>query len=126
MNEVIKICGVAMISGFCALILKKGSPELSRAVALIGLVMTFGLFLTQIVRVKDGLLGTDAYLGQYTEPVLKSLGIGLTVKVSSDILRDCGEESLSGAVESVGKGAILLLALPCLKELIELCGGFFA
>ena len=57
---------------------------------------------------------------KYLPPMLKALGIGAVCSVTSDICRENGENTLGNAVEFFGKGEIVILALPFIKELLEL------
>ena len=50
--------------------------------------------------------------------MLKALGIALLSRFCADICRDCGEGTLAGAVESIGRIAIFALSVPVMIEII--------
>ncbi len=133
MSSLLQICGVALLAAFCASLLKKlpggGSPgSVGTAVSAVGLLLllalAFGRYREAAEAVKNASEGVG--FGRYGELMLKSLGVGLTVKVASDVCRDCGEEALAGGIETAGKLEILLLCLPFVTELLTLASGLLS
>ena len=59
-----------------------------------------------------------------TVPVLKSLGLALLGRFSSDLCRDAGQASAANAVELASACAILGVSLPLLQSLLELVFSF--
>ena len=55
-----------------------------------------------------------------TVPVLKSLGLALLGRFSSELCRDAGQASAASAVELASSCAILCVSLPLLQSLLEL------
>lgn len=51
--------------------------------------------------------------------LVKALGICLTAQLASNLCQDSGESALASAVELLGRGAILLMALPLAAQLIS-------
>jgi len=51
--------------------------------------------------------------------ILKSLGICIITKFSTDLCNDFGQTSLSTKVEMAGKIALLVLSLPILQNILE-------
>lgn len=51
--------------------------------------------------------------------LVKALGICLTAQLAANLCRDSGESALASAVELLGRGAILLMALPLAAQLIS-------
>ena len=51
--------------------------------------------------------------------LVKALGICLTVQLAANLCQDSGESALASAVELLGRGAILLMALPLAAQLIS-------
>lgn len=53
------------------------------------------------------------------EILLKSLGICFVTQLACDTCRDIGENAIAARLETAGKAAMLLLALPMFTELLE-------
>lgn len=57
---------------------------------------------------------------EYFSVLCRALGIGLCTGFLAEFCRDLGEGTLSRAAELCGKGAILALAFPLLRDFLEL------
>lgn len=128
MNTILQICGATVTAAVCAMILKKWRPGAAVAVSVAALILTALLTMN---RYGSAILTVSTLIGKNGfescgELMLKSLGIGITVKIVSDICRDCGEESLAGGVELAGKLEILLLCIPFAAELLTLTSEFLS
>ncbi|MBQ3040872.1 MAG: stage III sporulation AC/AD family protein [Clostridia bacterium] len=53
--------------------------------------------------------------------LVKALGIASAVQITADICRDAGEEALASRVFLFGQAEIIILSLPIIKNLFELC-----
>ena len=51
--------------------------------------------------------------------LVKALGICLTAQLAANLCQESGESALASAVELLGRGAILLMALPLAAQLIS-------
>ena len=122
MTLLLRLCGVALVAAVCSLLLKKNPAGQAIPVAALGLLLLFALLLTRYGEAVEELIallqgtGFDAYASL----MLKALGVGLTVKLTGDLCREVGEETLAGGVEMAGRLEILLLCLPLMKELLVL------
>jgi stage III sporulation protein AD len=122
MTSLLRLCGVAMVGAVAALMLKRHHSGQAAATATVALL----LLLTSVLsRYGEAIFTLRALLSgsgfaDYGTLMLKSLGIGLTVKITSDVCRDMGEESLAGALELAGRLEILLLCLPLMEEMLSL------
>lgn len=52
--------------------------------------------------------------------MLKALAISLCCRMSAEICRDCGENSLASRVELAGKAGIVAISLPVIQQLLSL------
>ena len=128
MNAVIQICGVAVISAVLASLLKRMKPGAGVPVSLAAVI-----FLSRLaVKKYGGAVQTVCSLAEKSgmsgcaELMIRSLGIGITVKIASDVCRDCGEEGIAGAVELAGKLGILLLCIPQAVGLLDAAAGLMS
>lgn len=127
-NAVIQICGVAVISAVLASVLKRMKPGAGVPVSLAAVI-----FLSLLaVKKYGGAVQTVCSLAEKSgmsgcaELMIRSLGIGITVKIASDVCRDCGEEGIAGAVELAGKLGILLLCIPQAVGLLDAAAGLMS
>lgn len=65
-------------------------------------------------------LSTQAGIdGDVLKLLVKALGISLTAQLAANLCQDSGESALASAVELLGRGSILLMALPLAAQLIS-------
>lgn len=121
MNSLIQICGAAVTAALCTVILKKFSHSSGVALSAFAIVLVVVLVMKRyeaafgkIREITDGI----GFKG-CQDLMLKSLGIGITVKISTDICRSLGEEGIAGGIELAGKLEILFLCFPFILELIS-------
>ena len=121
---VLRACGIGIITAICVVIVGQLSGGYAVALRIGGAVILFGVFLlvleSTIGAMKELILdgresdGVAKALGT----MLKALGIALLSRFCADICRDCGEGTLAGAVESIGRIAIFALSVPVMIEII--------
>ena len=61
--------------------------------------------------------------GSYLSVIWKALGVCYLTNLAVDLCRDCGETALAGTAELWGRLTLVLLALPMLKQVLELLTG---
>ena len=123
--DLLRVCGVAILCSVCLLVMGRGSAGVASALRIGGGVLIFGsllLILGKNVEVLEGLFdvvdGSADLAARAFSLMLKALGIAFISKFCSDVCRDCGEATLAGGVESVGRLAIISLSLPVVAEII--------
>lgn len=52
--------------------------------------------------------------------MLKALAISVCCRMSAEICRDCGENSLASRVELAGKAGIVIISLPVIRQLLSI------
>lgn len=124
--ELLKVCGIALLCSVCALVLGKTSGSLVFCLRIGGGVLIFGVLLVVLKDNVETLLEMTSFLGSSQgmgarafSMMLKALGIAFISKLCSDVCRDCGEGTLAGGVESVGKIAVISLCIPIVVEILE-------
>lgn len=126
-DDVLKVCGIAVLCVILLTVLRSSASGISLAVRVGGGLLIFGTLLS-VLRENIGVLETlvslplghgDSYVSKAFSLMLKALGIALLTKLCADICRDCGESTLAGGVEGVGRMAIFSLCLPIVAEIIE-------
>ena len=118
MNELLQIFGISIASVFCALALKKYAPETS-----VLLIITAGAFIfiniiSKVSPVMDQINSLNVS-GEYTDILIKSLGICMICQFVSDTCKDCGQSSLASKVELASKTVIIITALPLFRNILN-------
>lgn len=119
-NELLQICGIAILCAVSALLLRVKSSEFATLLRVAGILLIVGmiLWMTQDVLASfDGVLDSGA-LGEYATVMLKAIGIALLCSTCGNICRDCGENTLASGVEIAGNLMILSLSLPLIEEIL--------
>ena len=113
-----KICALAVICVVMGVLIKQINSDISFAVRTVGSVMIFGVLFISTERLIDSLQEVWAFGGEYTQIMIKALGIALLTHVTASICRDCGEGSVASGVEFAGKLEILFLCLPIIVKIL--------
>ena len=123
-SVVLRACGIGVITAICVVVVGQLSGGYSTALRIGGAVILFGVLLlileSSIDAIKDLVLNMTEGEGvtRVLNTMLKALGIALISRLCADICRDCGEGTLAGAVEGVGRIAIFALSAPIMLEII--------
>ena len=120
MSEWIKLIAYAMITLFLSVLLREFGFRGARLFSILGTVTIIGALIIAVGNASP----VDVYLSdgvnkEYIAMILKIIGVGYVSGICSDICTDLGEMGLSGAVAMIGKIEIVLISLPCAKEIIE-------
>ncbi len=128
MESVIKICALALICTVAGMLIKQLRGDFSAAVKIAGSVMICGT-LTVIagpVMSEISTVFSESGVTEYTSTVMRALGIAIIAQMTSEICRDCGENSAASGVELAGKIEIFILCLPLISEIIGYAGEILA
>ena len=120
-NELMRICGIALLCTIAALILRPKNSELVALLRVGGLVLMAGMLLTFFAEPFSeirGMLSSSA-MSSYVLTLLKAIGVAILCTVCAGICRDCGEASIAGCVEAAGNALILVLCIPVIRDILE-------
>lgn len=117
---VLKLCMVALLLLSSLVVIKQWKADFVPLVRIGSIVLFGSLFIASAKPVLSliNVLGNGAGASEYTEAILKGLGIVILTQICSDICRDSGEGTLAGHVETVGKLELLLLCIPFIQEIL--------
>ncbi len=119
--DIMKIAAIALVGVVALLLFKQYKPEWAVPTRLTAGLIMAGLCLAgvgEIISFADTLAGDDTLTSDMWQLILKGLGIAFVTEIASGICRDSGEATLSLWVEMAGKIALLLLALPLIREVM--------
>ena len=123
-----RICGVALVAVFCAVILR----ELGWRGAGVFSAFAGVLILAGAVEGLSSLSSGIAELSSYAEisrsagDVLKMIAVGYVSGICSDVCFDLGERGISSGVSFVGRIEILVIAFPYFKKILDFGLGLLA
>jgi len=119
------LCAVCLVP---VVLLRKKTPEhaLLLTVAVLLLAVEWCIRLAAPVAVELGALFRQAGLETaHGEILLKTVAASAAARLGADLCRDGGSQALASAVELAGSVAVLLIAMPLLREAAALLLGFF-
>ena len=122
MKAVSIIIVISVVASF-SVILKKYAKEYSLAVNIFIGFAVIAYLISNFVPVFNEIknfMNLAKIPGKYSSVLFKSLGICFVTQFASDSCKDAGEISLASKVETVGKFAIVSIALPLFDEITGL------
>ena len=123
------IAALAMAAAFCAVALKKYSPEISIVIAIAAGAILLVSILSRtmpVVRILQQLTDSIGLDPQYGVVLMKTIGICFLCQFTSDACKDAGQNALAAKVELAAKIAVLLLALPLMENILQMTAGWMS
>lgn len=114
---------VCVIGGVMAVFLKKTAPEAGVLLALAVCVAVMLALIRPVGEILDLIHQMAAWSGvesEIFEPLLKTVGIALLCRVSTELCRDAGQNAMASLVETGGAFGAILVALPLFRAVWEL------
>ncbi len=120
--DMMKVAAVALVGTVALLLFKQYKPEWGIPTRLVLGVVLSGMLLAgvgEILSFTEALTEGDNPMPQSMwQLILKGLGIAFVTEIAMGVCRDSGEASLATWVEMAGKLALLLLAMPLIREVL--------
>ena len=126
MPDMVKIAAIAVAAALCAVVVKKNVAELGMVLALCAGAIILSCSLGALEGVKelmDTLADTAGLSPAVLAPVVKTVGIAVLTRVSTELCRDAKEGGIAAFVETAGAAAALLVSLPLLKTVLSMVTG---
>lgn len=116
-----RICASALLAVFCFAAVKRVNPNFDMPMRLVATVVFLGMTVTVASPVFSYIseMIAKTELEEWRGVLFGAVGIALLTHVTAELCRECGEGSIGGYVELVGKLEILILCLPLVQELLE-------
>ena len=123
MEQALQVAGLCVAAAVLALVVRRGSPE-SALLLVLGTAVLLLLGLTeglgQLVAFLQELGSESGIPETLFQPLYKTLGIALVVRVGGSLCRDAGESALAATLETAGAVCALVVALPLLRAVLDL------
>ena len=117
-----EIAALAVAAALCALVVKR---EAGGAALVLGLAAG-AVILGQVLGAAEAVRAVVDELGERAgpspavlDPVIKTVGIAILTRISSEVCRDAGESGIAGAVETAAAVLALWVALPLLRAELD-------
>lgn len=117
-----EIAALAVAAALCVLVVKReaGGAALVLGLAAGAVILGQVLGAAEAVRALMAELGERAGLSPAVlDPVIKTVGIAILTRISSEVCRDAGESGIAAAVETAGAVLALWIALPLLRAVLD-------
>ena len=118
--------GSALVMCVMIITVEQLKPELSLLLAIAcGLVMTVFLlgFVSPVIDEISLIASSGGIDSDMIAVVIKSFGICVAVQTASDLCRDSGQTAIAGKLELGGRLALLIVAMPLFRRLLDLALG---
>ena len=126
MELFMKAAGGALIASILGLALSKQAKDMQILLIIAGCCMVAGIaasFLRPVLELLGELQALGDLNSQMTRIVIKAAGMGLVSELACMVCNDAGNASLGKTVQLMGSAAVLYLAIPVFRGLIELVQG---
>ena len=126
MPDMLSLAVLGAAAALCAVVVRRGAPELGAALALAaGAVLLSGTItaLEAVRELMDDLADTAGLSPAVVAPVLKTAGIAVLTRLSAELCRDAKESGIAAFVETAGGLAALYVALPLLETVLRMVTG---
>jgi len=126
MDDIIRVCAVALVGAMAALLLKKDQPHMAMAAALAaGVIILLGVAgqLGELISYLRRITASDGLPGEIMPAVFKSAGVCVFARICAELCRDSGEGALAAKVELAAAVITLVICLPMVSSLLSLIGG---
>ncbi len=122
------VCAVGITAAIAAAGLKKNTPEISILAAAAGgilILLTILPSLSPLTEEMQELMELTDLDPDNAAILLKTMGICLAGKFTSEFCQDNGYSSLGSKVEFAAKISVLIIAIPLYRTLLEIAADFF-
>lgn len=126
MSDIVKVAAAAIAAAVCTVVVRKQAPELGLVLG-IGTGAVILLYcsgaLQAVMELMDKLMEAGGPSPQVVGPVVKTAGVAIVTRLSSDFCRDAGEGGLASAVELAGTALALVAVLPLMTAVVDTLTG---
>ncbi len=127
--EIFRIAAIALITAFCALILRDIKSDLSLLVAFAGgiiVILSVVDYFSDIFSVISSIAKRAGLAASVVALLFKVIAVGYITEFSASLIDDVGLSSLADKVLLAGKLIIVAAALPTVVKLFEFIAGMLS
>lgn len=123
MELLLKAAVAGAFGAVAALIIKKDSPSIGLILGIVTAGFILLISLDIIGEIKSFTLTIAEAAGMSSAlltPIIKTVGIGIVTRLTSDVCRDAGQAAIASTIELVGSVGALYVALPLIKMVFQM------
>lgn len=120
-ENILMIIALCIIAAILGKVLEKYNKEQALFVSIAActiVLMFIVLYLSPLISMINDLFARTGTGENYSQTIIKSLGICYVTQLGFDICKDCNENAIATVVELSGKVTLIILAIPLLEKLI--------
>jgi stage III sporulation protein AD len=125
MEEILQIAALAGVAAVLALLLQRENPAIAFCVvvmAVVGILWRFVSLWQPVQASLRTLLAQSGLQSAVYAPVVKTVGVGLTVRIAGALCRDSGQGALAAVLEITGTAAAIFCCLPLFEQVLTFAG----
>ncbi|MCI8623464.1 MAG: stage III sporulation protein AD [Provencibacterium sp.] len=127
--ELTAVVGLGVVAVALVVLLRQYRPEYALMASVVCSVLIFSAVLSWLTPALSEIAGLFASLSvgqEQVEILFKSLGICFITQIACDSCRDAGESAVASKIELAGKFALVVLALPLFREILQIALTFMS
>lgn len=125
MEALFKLCGVLLVSGCAALMIRKSNPEMSLSLSAAALIAVFGVSLALLRPMRDVWEKAQTLYGLedvYLLPLFKCCVAALVARFTADLCREASQNAAASAAELLGVICAIGAAMPLIGSMLGAIG----
>ncbi len=125
MEELIRVCAIALVGVIAVAILRKSVPEMSIVLTLAlisAMVFVASGVLVSVIKFIYELAGGAGIDRELLSPLLRCVGISIVSRMGCDVCRDAGVSAAASYIELVGGAASIMCASPLMVAVLRQIG----
>ena len=125
MDVLFKLCGVLLVSGCAAVMIRKNNPEMSLALSAAALIAVFASALALLRPMRDMWEKAQTLYGvgdAYLLPLFKCCAAAVVARFTADLCREASQNAAASAAELLGVICALGAAMPLIGGMLGAIG----
>ncbi|MBQ3482432.1 MAG: stage III sporulation AC/AD family protein [Oscillospiraceae bacterium] len=125
MDLLFKLCGVLLVSGCAAMMIRKSNPEMALSLSASALTAVFGAALTLLRPMREMWEKAQTLYGVedvYLLPLFKCCAAALVARLTADLCREASQNAAAAAAELLGVICALGAAMPLIGTMLGAIG----
>jgi len=127
-EDLLRLIGAAVLGSLCALLLRRGNPELAFLTGCATVLFLLAELVSRILAIREEasfLLSQAPFASELGNALFRIASASIVSRLGAEAARDAGQNAVGYSLELLGTAAALLLALPLLRRVMEAVSACF-